>query len=179
MIVERTVLNKKGGVFVDIIQFLLAFVVLMYVKNYIMSLDIIVGPSMEPTYKQGDMVVFNIIDKTYEVNDIVRFEGSGSHQGKNLIKRVAALPGDLVDVDRETGVVKVNNEVVVDEEKAHLNGNELLEFPFIMPEGYLFVLGDNQPNSADSRYMEVGLVPFSSVKGVAKAKIPLSILMGY
>ena len=95
--------------------------------------------------------------------------------GEHLIKRVIGLPGDQVTCCDDQGRVSVNG-VAIDE--TYLKPGSLpSEVPFdvTVPEGYLFVLGDNRQNSGDSRYNRdkrgEGFVPIENVVGTAVAKV--------
>jgi len=146
------------------------------VLHFITPLVAVVGRSMESTFRSGDLVICNALDQSYKQGDVVVFRGSGAFAGGNLIKRIAALPGDVVDMDKN-GIVRVNDKTFIGQDQAGLAGGLLIRFPVIVPDGYLFVLGDNQPHSTDSRYSILGMVPMENVIGVVKARIPLSVLM--
>ena len=85
--------------------------------------------------------------------------------GDPLIKRVLALGGDEVFIE-EDGTVYVNGEVyqdIVDTTRATANGDTV--YPVVVPEGYVFLMGDNRLVSFDSRYLQVGCVPVECIVG--------------
>lgn len=91
--------------------------------------------------------------------------------GEHLIKRIIGLPGDTVECCEEQGRVTVNG-VPLDE--PYLAEGALpseMEFSVVVPEGYLWVMGDNRQNSQDSRYKQGnpggGAIPIENVVGVA------------
>ncbi|MEM7261089.1 MAG: signal peptidase I [Planctomycetota bacterium] len=122
------------------------------------------GQSMEPTLHNGERVVIHKLSPSLvsiDRGDMIIFE-SKNDERKNLIKRVIALPGDEIEIDN--GVVYLNGQPL-DEEYAR---QELGRFSThvsrrVVPDGHLFVLGDNRPASQDSRHF--GVVPIDSVKG--------------
>lgn len=74
-----------------------------------------------------------------------------------IIKRVIAVAGQTVNIDFEKGVVSVDG-VELDEPYTRTLTNRQgdVEFPVYVPEGYIFVLGDNRNDSLDSRYTQIG-----------------------
>lgn len=133
------------------------------------------GNSMDPTYSHGD-AVFCI--KTYsipKVGDIVVFTVERDGKAKFLIKRVAALPGQMVQIDPTSGAVYVDGVLFPStrdapradswQEEESWPGAYSGE-PLIVPKGYIFVLGDNRAVSIDSRDKAVGLVPSNKIWGI-------------
>ena len=92
-----------------------------------------------------------------------------------IIKRVIATEGQTVDFDYEAGVVYVDGQPVDETQFGLENGItsepfssfELLEFPQTVPEGCVFVLGDNRAVSEDSRYQDVGMIDERNILGKA------------
>ena len=85
---------------------------------------------------------------------------------KTLIKRVIAVGGQTVDIDEEAGIVYVDGEPLREEytlEPTYIKGD--MEFPIHVPEGYVFVMGDNRNDSTDSRMKVVGLIDERYIMG--------------
>ena len=120
----------------------------------------IYGASMEPTLTEGD-IVLSMKGGQFAPGDIVAFY----YNNKILVKRVIGNPGDWVDID-QAGNVYVNN-IPLDEpyilEKDY--GICDLELPYQVPEGKIFVMGDNRNVSLDSRSKEVGCVAEEQIVG--------------
>lgn len=111
--------------------------------------------SMEATLQEGDTVLTNRF-AVPEWGDIVVTDGWGS--GENYIKRVIGLPGDQVDY--VNGELLLNGIYTEEPYAAHENDN----YSITVPEGMYWVLGDNRPESSDSR--EYGFVAADDIKGV-------------
>ncbi|MBP1559263.1 MAG: signal peptidase I [Oscillospiraceae bacterium] len=154
-----------------------ATVAVVLVFTFLGRTAVVSGSSMLPTYHDGDRMLISSLGYTPEYGDVVVFaEKSGDKE--NLIKRVIATEGQTVDINFETGEVSVDG-VVLEEpyiyEQTEEEGN--IEFPATVPEGHIFVLGDNRNNSRDSRFGSIGMVDERLILGRAYWQIfPLSKL---
>lgn len=118
------------------------------------------GSSMAPSLNDGDVVVC-LKNASFEVGDNIAF----SYQNRTLVKRVIARSGDRVDMDEE-GHVYVNkkqlNEPYVQEPTL---GQCDITFPYEVPSGSVFVMGDNRRVSMDSRVSSIGCIPEEQIAG--------------
>lgn len=130
------------------------------------------GASMSPTLQQGDVAVYFRRSAGYLPGDIVVFRTT---EGGDLVKRVAAVSGDVVDLDKATGRLAVNG-MVLNEPYAVDTGRhaDSVAYPLTVPPGELFVLGDNRDISMDSRNEELGTIPLTSVRGKVLAMLRTS-----
>ncbi len=118
------------------------------------------GDSMSPTLEHDEIVVV-LKTKKFDRGDIVGFY----YQGKILLKRVVALPGDEVAIDAE-GSVYVNGELLDEPYVTEKGlGDCDLEFPYTVPGTSYFVLGDRRSNSVDSRNSVIGAVNRDDIIG--------------
>jgi len=140
------------------------------------------GASMMPTYEDGDFVLVNKIGK--KISGIERFDVIvfKTPNDETYIKRVIGLPGDHIAYENDT--LYINGEAL-EEPYLDLHKKQLLDTGTLtqdftlqsltdhstIPEGYLFVLGDNRRNSIDSRYSSVGLVPMEKVFGKTSIRL--------
>lgn len=118
------------------------------------------GSSMEPTLEEGE-IVLSLKGSSFECGDLVAFY----YNNKILIKRVIGNSGDWINLD-EDGNVYVNNRLL-DEPylTAKAFGTCDLELPYQVPEGRIFVMGDNRSISLDSRSSAVGCVAEEQIVG--------------
>ena len=120
----------------------------------------IYGASMTPTLREGEIVV-SVKMKEMKPGDVVAFY----YGNKVLIKRYIAGPGSWVDI-REDGTVLVDQVVL---EEPYLQEKTLgicdLEFPYQVPEGTYFLMGDQRSTSVDSRHSTVGCITEEEIVG--------------
>ncbi|MGE5507092.1 MAG: signal peptidase I [Chitinophagales bacterium] len=125
------------------------------------------GTSMEPSLHAGERVVVSKLAYRTAAprrGDVVVFRFPADRRMR-FIKRVIGLPGESVAI--RDGKVLVNGHPLVE---PYLVDETLGDFPpEKVPAGHYFVLGDNRPNSRDSRYPEVGMVPARNLVGKAVA----------
>lgn len=153
--------KEKNGVIEALVLVLIALVLALTLKTYVAEAYEIKGKSMQTTFESGQRVV--VLKAFYSIGrgDIVVF-ASSEDPAKDLIKRVIGLPGERIKV--AGGNVYINGRKL-DEVYAKHDERELRDSPIesrIRDDEY-FVLGDNRPDSHDSR--SFGPIPASSVKG--------------
>lgn len=124
------------------------------------------GMSMAPTLREGEIVILHQT-KNIEKGDMMGFY----YGGKVLLKRAIGSAGDYIDIDQE-GNIYVNGEMLEEPylEKKGLGRCEL-DFPYQVPEGMIFVLGDNREVSLDSRIRAIGCVESSQIVGKVACRV--------
>jgi signal peptidase I len=167
---------RKGGrlLLETLIILIVAFALVFgFVRPFVAEAYEIPSGSMVPTLEIGDRVLANkFIYRFHEPNrgDIVVFE-SVENQDQTLIKRVVGLPGD--EIQLRSGTLFVNSEP---QNEPYLNKDlpSLDSYgPVTVPEGKVFVMGDNRGDSADSRVF--GPLPIENIEGEAFLRFwPLS-----
>jgi signal peptidase I len=168
---ERRPGKKRGGLLEFLIILLVAFALVFgVVRPFVVEAFYIPSESMVPTLEVGDRVFVNKFKYRLAVpqrGEIVVFESLVGGEDEDLIKRVVALPGDLVFI--RDGVLYVNEKRF---EEPYVNkefpddSNYPPDAPYIIiPPGEIFVMGDNRTNSRDSRF--IGPISIEKVEGEA------------
>ena len=129
------------------------------VFSFVFGLMRVTDPSMEPRFQDGDLVLFYRIDRRYLARDVVVFE----RDGLLTSGRVVAQGGDTVNIDSQGLLVNGSHQReqgITDETTQVADG---VTFPLTVPEGSVFLLGDNRDEAVDSRI--VGCVPVEQTLG--------------
>ena len=120
---------------------------------------------MVPTLQNGEKLIVWGAGYEPQRGDVIIVD-SYTPYGKPLVKRVIAKGGDTICIDYETGTVAVNGEVLREDyiaEPTYLGYD--VEFPYTVPEGTVFVMGDNRNNALDSRSSYVGCIDERDILG--------------
>ena len=128
------------------------------------------GESMRETLQDQDMLVVlnNWLCGGYEQGDIVSLQRDDFYGGEPIVKRVIATEGQTVDIDFDAGVVYVDGTALEEPYTREPTWTqEGTEFPLTVPEGCIFVMGDNRNDSDDSRDSTLGPVDTRCVLGRA------------
>ena len=148
-----------------IISIAAAVVMALLIRTFIVELYIVDGPSMRPTLQHEERLVVSKF--IYKLRDpergevlIFRYPRDPS---RDFIKRVIAIGGDTIEI--RDGRVYLNGKMQTED---YILEKTRSEYPKVtVPEGTVFVMGDNRNNSDDSRFADVGFVPFDLIKGKA------------
>ena len=156
----------------EIFVFSLTFVLLLF--TFVLRLAIVSGPSMENTLHQGETLVVSNLFYTPKQGDIIVFQSPTSSFEEPIVKRVIATENQLVNIDFETWTVTVDgkqlDETYVNREIGSMLGSDL-SYPYTVPEGMIFVMGDNRNHSTDSRSFEIGSVDMRFILGEVKCRL--------
>lgn len=150
------------GFFLDILETVVLSVLLFLAINAVSARIRVDGSSMEPTLHNGEFVIVNKLAYKFgapALGDVIVFHYPRDPE-QEYIKRVIGLPGDHVKITN--GMVYVNDQPV---NEAYIAAAPTYQSEWNVPEGTLFVLGDNRNNSSDSHNW--GPVPIDNVIGKA------------
>ena len=131
---------------------------------------VVSGPSMMQTLQNGDrlIVLSNVVYKEPKIGDIIVASKDSFKNGEPIIKRVIATEGQKVYIDFQAGLVYVDDKVLYEPYiNTPTNLYEGVEFPLVVDEGCVFVMGDNRNDSKDSRSVEIGLIDTREILGKA------------
>ena len=178
---EKSAAPKGVAAFLyDMVEmFGLVTVVLMLIFAFVIRLNVVDGDSMKQTLHNGEYLAVTELGYTPRRGDVVVVHDvTAVPYNRPIVKRVIATGGQTVDIDSENWILTVDGEVVDESAYRYLAGRLLLpeyDFPITVPEGEIFILGDNRNNSADSRQIEIGTVDERCVVGRAVFRLfPLS-----
>lgn len=146
---------------------LIAFIAVVMLLTFAFRMVNVDGDSMMNTLMNTDKVIVTDLFYTPKDGDVVVIS-HGAEYSQPIIKRVIATEGQTLDINFETGEVVVDG-VVLQED--YINGETIkgnTEIPSVIPEGKVFVMGDNRVVSLDSRYEQIGLIDENDIIGKAQ-----------
>ncbi len=142
-----------------------ALILVLIILLFIVRTVTVNGTSMQPTLMDGQQLLARSFLYTPQRGDIVVVDGYTQY-GEPLVKRVIGLGGDTVDINFETGDVFVNGEVLHEAYIADpTNQSYDVQFPVTVPQGKLFLMGDNRRYSLDSRHSSIGFIDQRDILG--------------
>ena len=148
-----------------IVSIAIAVVLALGIRYFIVELYLVDGPSMRPTLQSAERLVVNKFIYRFRAPErgeilVFRYPRDPS---RDFIKRVIAVPGDTIEI--KDGRVYVNSTIL---NEPYILSKTRGDYPLAtVPEGHIFVMGDNRNNSEDSRFADVGFVPYELIKGKA------------
>lgn len=168
---EQEKQTAKGRDLYEWVQSLVGSVlVVVAIFTFVIRMMGVDGHSMLNTLQHGDrlLVVNSMLYHNYKYGDIVILRKNGVFDDDPIVKRVIAVEGQTVDIDFAEGIVYVDGEAL-DEDyiREPTYTAEGTEFPLTVPEGAIFVMGDNRNGSSDSRDYRLGTVDTRYVIGKA------------
>lgn len=168
---EKEKQTAKGRDLYEWVQSLVGSVlVVVAIFTFVIRMMGVDGHSMLNTLQHGDrlLVVNSMLYHDYKYGDIVILRKDGVFDDDPIVKRVIAVEGQTVDIDFAEGIVYVDGEALEEDYiREPTYTAEGTEFPLTVPEGSIFVMGDNRNGSSDSRDYRLGTVDTRYVIGKA------------
>lgn len=152
----KKVRDNKMNVFEVFQAIISALVVITILFTFAFRVVNVDGSSMKPTLQNNDKVIVSTVGYEAQRGDVVVISSTDGLK-KPIVKRIVAVGGDTVDINFTTGVVTVNGTEEEYTDELTLQQFDIA-FPITVPEGTVFVLGDNRGNSLDSRSTIIGCV---------------------
>ena len=165
--------SEKGSSLFDFASIIMTGIIaIALVFTFFFRTATVSGRSMQPTLNSGDMLIVTAFDNTHEAGDIVVITQPNAFN-EPIIKRIIAVGGQTVDIDFDAGIVYIDGEPekVTYSLGAPTNEKEDFKGPVTVPDGYLFVMGDNRNDSTDSRSNMVGFIDERYVYGTVIGRI--------
>lgn len=175
---EKTnaVVDKKKSFQLNVYDFvsiiMAAFIIITVIFTFAFRLVGVKGQSMEDTLHENDWLI-TMQQKEYVRGDIVVIT-EPNYFNEPLIKRVIAVGGQTVDIDFASSTVYVDGEPIDEpytKESFILPSADDVQFPYTVPEGELFCMGDNRNKSTDSRSTLIGSVDERYILGKAVIRV--------
>lgn len=167
---------------------IIALISVVVVLTFTMRMTVVDGPSMLPTLVDREYLVISNLFYQPAYNDIVILQANNlinerGEYGKPIVKRVIGLEGDVIEIDFDNGIVYRNGTALELEERDNIifeDGHMINDYTRLkgdmngavtVPEGCIFVMGDNRNISKDSRSSDVGIIDNHYIVGKAYFRI--------
>lgn len=155
----------------ELIPYAVIILVVVLIRTFIATPVIVSGSSMDPTLKNGQVLILNKLAKKITRDDIVVIDAKINGKKERIVKRIIGLPGETLEY--KDGFLYINGkrthddfvDITRDFTLESVTGKKKI------PDGYYFVMGDNRRNSLDSRDAHVGLIKKSNIIGKPMLRI--------
>ncbi len=156
---RNRVLDRQGMIRL-LFRIVLLVLVFWLLFSYVFIVTAVSGNEMFPAIKDGDVILGFRFEQDYTKDDVVIYNADG----ETHIGRIAALASDVVTID-ESGTLIVNGTVQSGEimYPTYIKDNENIEYPYRVPDGCVFILGDYRTQAADSR--DFGAIALRGIQG--------------
>lgn len=164
---------KLSQIIYDIAGTIFLAIILLFITMTFFARQVTVdGPSMKETLHDKDRLLVSCFDYVPKNGDIV-IVTHGENLDEPIVKRVIATAGQHLEINYANGEVSVDGKVL---DEKYIVGTTIpvpnaTVIPEVIPDGYVFVMGDNREHSLDSRSATVGLVPVENIIGKAFIRI--------
>ena len=152
---RRRAAKSLAGVLSGAIAVLLLF-------QFIIGAARVQGNSMYPSLEDGAYILYLRVPAVWRRGDVVVLRNDDKEE---YVKRIAALPGETVEIGRETGVISVDGRPLPERFQMEKTVVRDIAYPLTLDQNSYFVLGDNREISLDSRDSKLGPVESSQIRG--------------
>ena len=155
----------------ELYPYVVIVIVVVLFRTFIATPVRVDGSSMDSTLKNGEILILNKLDKSYERFDVVVVEVTIDGHKSKLVKRIIGLPGE--NIEYKDNELYINGEILEDEFNSRTNNFSLKDIYNVdsIPNDYYFVMGDNRNYSRDSRDYTVGLIKKEDIVGITDLRI--------
>lgn len=143
---------------------------LLYINANVLTITVVSGKSMYPNVDDGQIFLVDRVYRDVSRGDIILAKTVNSGR-EYIIKRVIAIGGEVITIDYGKNYVLVDGELLSEpyinlaEDDPMLDLDNVPRINYTVPNGYVFVMGDNRNYSMDSRNEEIGFISMDEIIG--------------